>query len=177
METTPGAETRPHTDLKWGTTDEFQIHAAMMRAGGYKEFNGVRYGGGMAFHTKGAMKALWPWLDWHLWSELLVKSFSENREVGVMGPGSSGKTFIASAWALCQLYVWPQGTTVIISTTTREGLQLRVWGSIKELHKKAKARRAWLPGKVHESRLRLSRRRRQVAQFGLLNRTARLADF
>lgn len=156
METTTGAETRPHTDLQWQTKDEFQIHAAMMRAGGYKEFAGVRYGGGMAFHTKGAMKALWPWLDWHLWSELLVKSFSENNEAGVMGPGSSGKTFIASAWALCQLYVWPQGTTVIISTTTREGLQLRVWGSIKELHKKAKARRAWLPGKVHESRYALS---------------------
>ena len=154
METT--GETRPHTELTWNTKDEFQIHASMMRAGGYRDFNGVRYGGGMAFHTKGAMAALWPWFDWHLWSDLLVKSFSEHNEVGVMGPGSSGKTYVASAWALTQCYVWPQGTTVIISTTTREGLQLRVWGSIKELHKKAKARRAWLPGKVHESRYALS---------------------
>jgi hypothetical protein len=43
-----------------------------------------------------------------------------------------------------------------MSSTTREGLQLRIWGSIKELHNKAKAKREWLPGRVIESRFILT---------------------
>ena len=73
-----------------------------------------------------------------------------------MGPGSSGKTYTSAAFGLCTFYIYPTGTSIIMSSTTREGLQLRIWGSIKELHNKAKARREWLPGRVIESRFILT---------------------
>jgi hypothetical protein len=137
--------------LRWPTTDEFQIHKAMFKAGGYMTVGGVKYGEGEWFHFKGMVKALWPKFDWHEWSELLLKTFVENKEIGIMGPGSSGKTFCSAAFALTMFYCWPEGTSIIMSSTTRQGLQLRIWGAIKELNKEAKKRRSWLPGKVVES--------------------------
>jgi len=137
--------------LRWPTTDEFQIHKAMFKAGGYMTVGGLKYGEGEWFHFRGMVKALWPKFDWHEWSELLLKTFVENKEIGIMGPGSSGKTFCSAAFALTMFYCWPEGTSIIMSSTTRQGLQLRIWGAIKELNKAAKTRRHWLPGKVVES--------------------------
>jgi hypothetical protein len=137
--------------LRWPTTDEFQIHKAMFKAGGYMTVGGVKYGEGEWLHFKGMVKALWPKFDWHEWSELLLNTFVENKEIGIMGPGSSGKTFCSAAFALTMFYCWPEGTSIIMSSTTRQGLQLRIWGAIKELNKEAKKRRSWLPGKVVES--------------------------
>jgi len=73
-----------------------------------------------------------------------------------MGPASSGKTWIAAALAYTDLMIWPEGTSIIMSSTTREGLQLRIWGAIKEHYNKARQRRPWLPGKVIESRYMLT---------------------
>lgn len=139
--------------LNWnGLTDRFLIEAAMIRAGGKVTLAGVEYGHGIAYHYKQAIKALWPHFEWHRWSELLNKSFSEHSQVGVMGPASSGKTYCAAAWSLCTFLVWSEGTSIIMSSTTREGLQLRVWGAIKSLFKRAKERRQWLHGRIIESR-------------------------
>lgn len=128
----------------------------MIRSGGYFVHKGVKYGHGIAFHYKKAISILWPFFYWHEWSELLIKEWAENNESGVMGPASSGKTYCSAAFALCTLYVWPQGTSIVMSSTTKEGLQLRIWGSIKELHRKAKERQAGLPGRVIESRYMLT---------------------
>ncbi len=142
--------------LPWNTKDEFLIEAAMVKSDGYREVNGVRYGHGKAYHFKKAMTALWPFFAWHRWSDLLIRTYVEHDEVGIMGPGSSGKTYCSAAFGLCSYYIWPKGTSVVMSSTTRDGLQLRIWGAIKELHGKAKLRRTWLPGKVHESRFTLT---------------------
>ena len=138
--------------LDWkGITDPFLIHRTMFKAGGYLRVGSKEYGEGPWHHFKGMVTALWPKFDWHRWSELLLRTFVENNEVGIMGPGSSGKTYCSAVFALTMFYCWPTGTSIVMSSTTRQGLQLRIWGAIKELNKAAKNRRSWLPGKVVES--------------------------
>lgn len=96
-----------------------------------------------------------PHFQWHDWSELLVKAFIENDEMGVAGPASSGKTYTMAACAYTYIQCFPKKTTIIISTTTVQALQLRIWGALKELHNKAKELRSWLPGTMLESKCSL----------------------
>lgn len=142
--------------LKWKSLDPFERERTMVRSGGYIIGNGVRYGNGIDWHYKEAMKCLWPRFAWHKWSNLLIPEFARNKETGVMGPASSGKTYCAAAYGLTKLFIWPQNTSVIMSTTTTQGLQLRVWGSVKELFNSAKMRRPHLPGRIIESRYMLT---------------------
>jgi len=142
--------------LEWNGADRFLIEASMIRSGGYVTVQGIRYGQGLVYHYKKAITALLPYFDWNKWSSLLIENFVLKDEVGVMGPASSGKTYCAAAFAYCVFQVWPKGTSVVMSSTTREGLQLRVWGAIKEIHTKAKTRRKWLSGRIIESRYMLT---------------------
>lgn len=144
------------TKIKWPTADPWLIESRMVKGKGYIEIAGKRFGNGMFYHFKKAMTALWPNFEWHIWSDLLIQNFCENAEIGVMGPASSGKTFCAAAWALCYIFCWPKDTSVIMSSTTRSGLQLRVWGAVKELYTRAKSRRPWLPGRIMESAFMLT---------------------
>lgn len=142
--------------LPWKNPDKFIVHRALYVRGGYIERDGLRYGEGRWFHFREMISALWPDFQWHKWSTLLLRAFDEHSEIGVMGPGSSGKTFDSAVFALATYYCWPTGTSVVMSTTTREGLQLRIWGAVKELHNKARRLRPWLPGKINEASYRLS---------------------
>lgn len=144
------------THLRWDSKDRFTIESKMIRSGGYVTVGGVQYGHGMAYHYKEAIRALWPDFYWHHWSDNLISSFATETSTGVMGPASSGKTYCAAAWALCTYWVWRTGTSIIMSTTTREGLQLRVWGAMKKLFNKAKKRRPYLWGRIIESRYMLT---------------------
>jgi len=138
--------------VEWPTTDAFIIEAEMFRSGGYMlTDSGEKIGHGRSYHFKQCMHLLWPHFEWHKWSELLIQTFVDYSEVGVMGPASSGKTYDASAFGLCYFYIFPKNTSVLMSTTTTQGLQLRIWGAIKELHNKAKRDRPFLPGRVIES--------------------------
>ena len=153
------AENQPegnYLSLRWQNRDPFFIEASMVRRGGYIQHAGRRHGHGIAYHYMQLIKALWPWFEWHRWSKLLITSYAENGDTGVMGPASSGKTFCSAAFALATFYVWPKGTSIVISTTTREALQLRIWGAIKELNHKARERRPYLPGRIIESRYMLT---------------------
>ena len=139
--------------LNWpDTQDRFDLEAHMIRQGGcwVSPKTGQTYGRGLAYHYKAAIKALWPHFHWHRWTDLLITSFAENKEIGVMGPASSSKTYCEAAWGLVNFWIWPKGTTVLMSTTSRDGLQLRIWGAAKELINKAKERRPYLEGKVIE---------------------------
>lgn len=138
--------------LQWPTQDRFLIERTMIRNGG--KLHGL--GEGLAYHTKAAIAALWPHFYWHRWSHLQIETMAEWDEVPIQGPASSGKTYVAAAYGLLQYFVWPKGTTVVMSSTTREGLQLRIWGSIKELYNVAKERRSYLPGRLIESRYMLT---------------------
>lgn len=124
----------------------------MVRSGGYKQIGSGVYGNGLHHHFREAMKSLMPAFQWHEWSELLVKAFVENDEIGIAGPASGGKTYTMAACAYVFIQCFPQDTTIIISTTTVQALQLRIWGAIKEIHNKAREIRPWLPGTMLESK-------------------------
>jgi hypothetical protein len=149
----PKATDLPYlTRIQWPTKDRFAIERAMIQAGGH--IQGV--GEGIAYHYKAAIAALWPHFEWHRWSHLLIESFAENKEIAVQGPASSGKTYCASAFGLCTFWVWPKGTSIVISSTTKEGLQIRIWGAIKELYNTAREIRDGLPGRMIESKFMLT---------------------
>ncbi|MCS7338617.1 MAG: hypothetical protein NZ739_10335, partial [Verrucomicrobiae bacterium] len=52
-------------------------------------------------------------------------------------------------------FCWPECTTVLCCSTTRERLEDRIWSEVKKFHKLAKQRFPWLPGTVIEGRLRI----------------------
>jgi hypothetical protein len=140
---------------KWNTRDRFLIEKAMFVSGGYKTHGKDTYGNGKVYHFKEAMKALIPHFQWHEWADLLVENFIEFDEIGIAGPASAGKTYTMAACAYTYIQCFPTDTTVIISTTTVQALQLRIWGAIKEIHNKAKEIRKWLPGTMLESKCSL----------------------
>jgi hypothetical protein len=68
---------------------------------------------------------------------------------------NTGKSFVPSACVLADYYCFPHCTTVLVSSTTRESLEMRVWGEIKKLHKLARARFDYLPGYLIEGKQRI----------------------
>lgn len=147
-----------YLSLRWPVKngDRFLIEKAMVRAGGTVLVNGKKYGKGFRYHFKEAMTLLLPWFEWHRWSHLLIDSFCNYTEIGVMGPASSGKTFSAAAFVYTYFQCFPREASILMSTTTRDGLQLRVFGAVKSIHNRAKERRPWLAGRVIDSRSMLT---------------------
>lgn len=137
-------------------TPMFWIHIACIQAGGrWKKPNGEYAGMGMFYHYKEAQKILWPEKDWHRWNDLLLENFLKHRIIGVMGPASSGKTRESADFALISYYAYSDCMTVLVSSTEREMLEMRVWGEMKKGHKLATGRMDGLPGTLVESRQRL----------------------
>lgn len=79
---------------------------------------------------------------------------------------NTGKSFVPAACVLADYYCFPYSTTVLVSSTTRESLEMRVWGEIKKLHKLAKGRADWLPGYLIEGRQRIVTDPRSEASEG-----------
>lgn len=145
--------------LSWpnGKTDA-QIEIAMIRKGGIwtSATTGRTYGNGLFFHYKHLQEIIYGSEKiWHAWNELQLKSYLEHRTIGVLGPASSGKTNGAATDVLADYYCFPECTTVILCSTTKERLEDRVFGELKKYHKIAKRSHPWLPGNLIEGRLRL----------------------
>ncbi len=136
---------------------EVSVEAAMIRrGGGWKLKGGEMAGNGLFYHMKRFISLLWPEHMWHKWSELSLKTYLENRIVGVLGPASSGKSHDAAIYLLSDFYVWSECTTVLVSSTEREMLEMRIWGECKKYHQMAKDRYPDLiPGNLIESRQRI----------------------
>jgi hypothetical protein len=147
---------------------ELSIHMDMVVKGGrWKKKNKDEYAGeGMSFHFKQAISLCWPWIKWHQWADLQLKCYLEYRVIGQIGPASSGKTFIPAACALMDYYIFPHCTTVLVSSTTRESLEMRILGEIKKLHRDAHERFPWLPGNLIEGRQRIVTDHRSIAVEG-----------
>lgn len=130
-----------------------EVELQMIRLGGqWKTRQGKTVGNGFFFHFKQLQTLLWPDEDWHRWRELTLKTFLENRVIGVLGPASSAKTHDAALFALCVYYSFPSCSTTLVCSTEREMLEKRIWGEIKLHHKKARAVYEWLPGQLTESK-------------------------
>ncbi len=144
--------------MKWEPgTHELEIERQMIRRGGqWTGKNGQVIGMGMFFHYKRFQEILWKdEKTWHAWNELQLQNYLDHRTICVIGPASSGKTNSAATDVLADYYCWPECTTVIVCSTTKERLEDRVFGEIKKYHKLAKKKFPDLPGNLIEGRLRI----------------------
>lgn len=142
-------------NLEWADdADLLELELYMIAHGGKWTMEHGEVGEGLQHHYKAACQLCWPNIDWHRWTELC---HSEMRRPGakvtvLMGCGSTGKTNISGWEYLLEYYASPDDTLVLISSTTIQGLELRVWGEIKMLHEQALERHPWLPGYLIDSK-------------------------
>ncbi len=113
----------------------------------------IRQGKNLFHHYRELHSLLWH--DEHnKWSDLALKEFTDCIEfrkrgmVGLLGCASSGKTYYAGKFVLSHYFVYPTETTVLMTTTTVQKLDLGIFGEIKKLHAQAKDNWDELPGIV-----------------------------
>jgi hypothetical protein len=146
----------PKTFDKYGLSwpadwDDLQIELFCIKNGGQWIQDGVTVGIGLFNHFKNAQTLCWPEDDHHRWSDLVLRGIVENEITILMGPSDSNKTYSMVRWALIDWWADPERTLHMISSTDVRGLELRVWGKLKELLNRAKDRFDYLPGQVLES--------------------------
>jgi hypothetical protein len=129
-------------------TDHLQIEFYILRQGGTFEDKGVTFGKGMFHHFREAQSLLWPDDDHHRWSDLVLKTMCEERITVVQGSRDTGKTHGMSKWGLVDYWLFPEHTMTLVSSTGMRELELRVWGDIKDLFRRATKLFPWLAGKV-----------------------------
>lgn len=138
------------------TKDPLSIEMDMVTVGGEKKKkDGTICGKGLLYHFKQVLSIIWPEINWNHWSELQVECWVKYRIIGQIGCASSGKTFVPSACLLADYYIFPSITTGLVSSTTRESLEMRILGEVKRLHRLAKERYHWIPGHLIEGRQRI----------------------
>jgi hypothetical protein len=129
------------------------IELAFIRGFGYIEKKGIQYGLGLRHHILAFQKIAWPWKYWHRWNEdLILPELCKPGRLAIFGPSSTGKSMEPSFFVLTMFYARPKGTTAIVSSTTLDSLDRRIWGYIVEFHRKAKQVLSWLPGHMIESK-------------------------
>jgi hypothetical protein len=136
-----------------GHATAIDIELECIRRGGkWKNKAGVDCGDGLFNHYRNAQSILWPEDSHNRWSDLVLKSILENSITTIMGPKSSGKTHTCAKYALIAYLAFPDDTTILMSSTDVRGLELRVWGDLKSLFKRAVAKFEDLPGHCLESK-------------------------
>jgi len=123
---------------------QIDIELAMLRDNLFAEGKAVE-------HFNKIERLLWPEDDVHRWSELAFKTLVEETITVMMGPADAGKTYPAAKWALIEYWTDPDNTLVLVSSTDVRGLELRVWGAIKDLFNRARDIYPHLPGTPLES--------------------------
>ena len=138
-------------------TNELEVERHMLRSGGqWIGKSGRNVGNGMLFHMRKFEELLWPGEKlFHRWNLEQLELYLHNRSLGVMGPASSGKTNSAATDLLADWLVFPECTTVLISSTTLERLEDRIWGEIKKYFKLAKRRWPHIAGHLIEGKRRI----------------------
>lgn len=132
--------------------DALQIELGAIRQGGqWKNSAGAVCGLGMFQHYKNAQKLLWPEQDHHRWSDLTLSEILKNKVTVFTGPQNSNKTFSAAKYGLVDYWAWPECTCILVSSTDVRGLEMRVWGKMKDLINQARDRYDHLPGVILES--------------------------
>jgi len=103
-----------------------------------------------------AHRILWPEDDQHRWFVLGMRRIVENQITVLMGSASSAKTHTMSCHALITFFVHPLNSFSMISSTEKRSLEIKVWGRIKGLYNRAKARYPHLPGFVLDSMMAIT---------------------
>lgn len=149
----------PDTITRYGwqwpsTMSELDIEFQAIRWGGvWRALNTSTWvGNGLFYHYKRAMSLLWPEDDHHRWSDLMLEKYLEERLTVIMGARDSSKTFTMSKICLIDYWVFPDETLILMTSTTVQGLELRIWGSIKDLWRRARERYPSLAGNVVDAK-------------------------
>ena len=97
---------------------------------------------GAFVHRKAAIKLIWQGagIVWHPWMDRALRSFCEYHWVTWAGPAASAKSFNASLLGLLYWLEYPEGTSVIMASTTRDALSRRLWYYIQDLHARIRSR-------------------------------------
>lgn len=145
----------PETITKYGCEWAANLHPVRLemqciQLGGKWKVKGRECGDGLFEHYKRLQTLIWPTLDHHRWSDLVLKSILDSNITAILGPKSSGKTHDVARYALTDYFCFPKNTGILISSTTLDAMQIRIWGEIKKLFKMAKERFDWLPGHLIE---------------------------
>ena len=84
---------------------------------------------GAFVHRKAAIQLIWKdvGIVWHPWIDRALKSFCSYNWVTWTGPAASAKSFNASLLGLLFWLEFPEGTSVIMASTTRDALARRLW--------------------------------------------------
>ena len=139
--------------ITWSdNSDPLEIEMRFIRGGGYLMVRGKCFGEGLFHHYRALQSLLWPeGEDHHRWSDLMLREILANRITAISGSRDAGKTHVMSRYSLTDYFCFPNDTLILMTSTDLRGLQLRVWGSIKDLWSRAKERHPWLPGHILES--------------------------
>lgn len=140
-----------------GGSSLLEIERMMCRKGGqWKGTRGQLIGNGMFFHFVEFQKLLYGKdKEWHKWNVLQTELFLKHRTMGILGPASSGKTCSSATDFLADWYLFPECTTVLVCSTTKERMQDRIFGEIKKYHRIARERHPGLPGHAIDGRMRI----------------------
>ncbi len=95
-------------------------------------------GRSLFYHYRELQSLLWPEDDHHEWSDLMLRTILEQRITVVQGGKDSSKTHTMAKFGLTDYLCFPQTTLTLLSSTDVRGLELRVWGDLKDLWKRAK---------------------------------------
>lgn len=127
--------------------DPVDIERECIRKGGsWKWPNGSESGEGLFHHFKALESLLWP-EDYHnRWTDWMLEILLTERICVFMGSKDSGKTRRVSKWALMDYWCFPHETLIVMTSTTAQGLELRVWGDIKSLWQRARELHPHLEG-------------------------------
>jgi len=141
--------TFPRYGIDWETSSitDIGIELYMIeRDGRFRHENGEMVGEGLFFHYRQLQSLLWPEDDHHEWSDLMLQTIVENRITVVNGPKDCGKTRTMAKFGLTDYFCFPHETLILMSSTDIRGLELRVWGDLKDLFSRAREKWSDAPG-------------------------------
>lgn len=143
---------------RWPTTDPIRIELECIKRDGSWTTGATTHGLGLPAHIINFARLVWPWFKWHRWATdlILPQLVRPHSRTGLFGPSNSGKSCLCGMTALTLYYAHPDDTTVIVSSTTKDDLEVRIWGEIKRFHSEARERCPWLPGNLTESKQLIS---------------------
>ena len=140
MVTSYGRQWNPNTD---GLAVEFEMVRLLSAVGAPKQ---GKTGTTLYDHYREAETLIWPEDDHHRWSDLMLKEILQNTHTAILGSKDGGKTYRTAKYALVDYWIFPNETLILMTTDSVRGLELRVWGAIKDLWRRGKERYKWLSG-------------------------------
>jgi len=134
-------------NLTWQDgTDDASIERYMLQNGGQWQHKGRTVGEGLIHHFQSYWKALWPSDSQNRWTDLILHEVLNGQFTTVAGGASSWKSGTVARIALMDWSLFPECTTVLVSSTTMTELKNRIFGEMIKMWKDAKEQYDWFPG-------------------------------